>query len=76
MTDDQNEPVVNEPVLDGATEAGVEEKIAGLVEQLAADSVGQERPAVVEAVIQRFNDAGIVLDEATLEEVVSEIVDR
>jgi hypothetical protein len=66
----------SEPVQDGAGEASIEEKIAGLVEQLSADTAGLERPAVVDAVIERFEQAGIVIDEATLEEVVSEIVSK
>ena len=66
----------NEPMLDGATEAGRDAKIAGLVAQISADAVAQGRDEIRALVVQRFTDAGMEFDEATLDDVTARVAER
>lgn len=66
----------NEPMLDGATEAGRDDKIAGLVAQIAADAVGHGSDEIRALVVQRFTDAGMAFDEATLDDVTARVAER
>jgi hypothetical protein len=66
----------NEPILDGATEAGRDAKIAGLVAQIAADAVAQDSDEIRALVVQRFTDAGMEFDEATLDDVTARVAER
>jgi len=54
--------------------AHLEEEIAAIVTEVTTDSTGLGREDVAALVSQRFSLAGIVLDEASIEELVSEIV--
>ena len=66
----------NEPMLDGATEAGRDAKIAGLVAQISADAVGQNSHEIRALAAQRFTDAGMEFDEATLDDVTARVAER
>jgi hypothetical protein len=66
----------NEPILDGATEAGRDAKIAGLVAQIAADAVAQDSDEIRALVVQRFTDAGMEFNEATLDDVTARVAER
>jgi hypothetical protein len=66
----------NEPMLDGATDAGREAKIDGLVAQISADAVGRDRAQIRALVAQRFTDAGMDFDDATLDDVAERVAER
>jgi uncharacterized protein YpuA (DUF1002 family) len=57
-------------------DSSLEEAIAAIVKEVVKDSTDLDREDVATLVSQRFSDAGIVLDEASIEELVSEIVSQ
>lgn len=73
MTTDSNDTTGQ----DGFDEdSNLEEEIAAIVTELTSDAVDLGREDVAALVSRRFSDAGIVLDEASIEELVSEIVSQ
>ncbi len=57
-------------------DSNLEEAIAAIVDGVTEASTGLGREDVAALVSQRFSRAGIVLDEASIEELVSEIVSQ
>ena len=57
-------------------DSNLEEAIAAIVNGVTEASTGLGREDVAALVSQRFSRAGIVLDEASIEELVSEIVSQ
>ena len=57
-------------------DSNLEEAIAAIVNGVTEASTGLGREDVAVLVSQRFSRAGIVLDEASIEELVSEIVSQ
>lgn len=73
MTTDSND-TTDEVGLDD--DSNLEEAIAAIVSGVTEESTGLGREDVAALVSQRFSRAGIVLDEASIEELVSEIVSQ
>lgn len=73
MTTDSND-TTDEVGLDD--DSNLEEAIAAIVNGVTEASTGLNREDVAALVSQRFSRAGIVLDEASIEELVSEIVSQ
>lgn len=73
MTTDSND-TTDEVGLDD--DSNLEEAIAAIVNGVTEASTGLGREDVAALVSQRFSRAGIVLDEASIEELVSEIVSQ
>jgi hypothetical protein len=73
MTTDSND-TTDEVGLDD--DSNLEEVIAAIVNGVTEASTGLGREDVAALVSQRFSRAGIVLDEASIEELVSEIVSQ
>jgi hypothetical protein len=73
MTIDSNDTKDDDGLDD---DSSLEEAIAAIVTEVVKDSTDLGREDVAALVSQRFSDAGIVLDEASIEELVSEIVSQ
>ena len=73
MTTDSND-TTDEVGLDD--DSNLEEAIAAIVSGVTEESTGLGREDVAALVSQRFSRAAIVLDEASIEELVSEIVSQ
>ena len=56
----------NEPVMVGSDDATVDEKIAGIVAQVRQDHGGEDLPVVLAKIRERFDQAGIEVDDITL----------
>ncbi len=73
MSTDSNDPTALDEIDD---ESDLEESIAAIVIEVTNASSGLPREDVASLASRRFQDAGIVLDEASLEELVSEITSQ
>ncbi|WP_348786780.1 hypothetical protein [Leifsonia sp. NPDC080035] len=63
----------DEPVMDGSTEAGVDVKVAGIVEQLRADMQLRPQEDSERLLRQRLTDAGIQLDDAEISRIARDV---
>ncbi|MCU1482121.1 MAG: hypothetical protein JWQ19_2907 [Subtercola sp.] len=66
----------NEPVMVGSDDATVDEKITGIVAQVRQDHGGEELPVVLAKIRERFEQAGIEVDDIKLGRLAHEIADR
>ena len=65
---------LNQPVQDGSNDATREQKISGLVRQVAADLALQPQKNLLTELRLRFSDAGITVDETELALIVGAIL--
>jgi hypothetical protein len=63
----------DEPIMDGSTEAEDDQKVRGIVDQLAADLQLRPQEDSERLLRQRLDDAGIVLDDAEISRIVTSI---
>jgi hypothetical protein len=63
----------NEPIMVGSDDASVDEKIAGIVAQVRQDHGGEALPVVLAKIHERFEQAGIEIDEIKLARLAHEI---
>ncbi|MEF2977142.1 hypothetical protein [Subtercola sp. YIM 133946] len=66
----------NKPVMVGSDDASVDEKITGIVAQVRQDHGGEELPVVIEKIRERFEQAGIEVDDVKLARLAHEVSDR
>ena len=66
----------NEPVMVGSDDASVDEKIAGIVAQVRQDHGGEDLPIVLAKIRERFEQAGIEVDDLKLARLAHEISDN
>lgn len=59
--------------MDGSTEAGVDVKVAGIVEQLRADMQLRPQEDSERLLRQRLTDAGIQLDDAEISRIARDV---
>lgn len=59
--------------MDGSTEAGTGEKVAGIVEQLRADMQLRPREDSEKLLRQRLEEAGIPLDDAEISRIAADV---
>ena len=53
----------DEPIMDGSTEAGRDEKVAGVVEQVRADAQLRDSEEVERLLRQRFDETGLEVSD-------------
>ncbi|WP_025155602.1 hypothetical protein [Leifsonia aquatica] len=63
----------DEPVMDGSTDAGTGEKVAGIVEQMRADMQLRPREDSEKLLRQRLEEAGIPLDDAEISRIAADV---
>jgi hypothetical protein len=66
----------DEPVMDGSTDADVDQKVRGIVEQLTADMQLLPHEDSERMLRQRLQDAGITLDDAEISRIASSVQQR
>jgi len=63
----------DEPIMDGSTEAGRGEKVAGIVEQLRADMQLLPLEDSERALRQRLDEAGIALSDEEISRIARDV---
>jgi hypothetical protein len=63
----------DEPIMNGSTEAGDDQKVRGIVEQLTADMQLLPHEDGEKLLRQRLQDAGITLDDAEISRIAKEV---
>jgi hypothetical protein len=63
----------DEPIMNGSTEAGRDEKVRGLVEQLTADMQLRPQEDSERLLRQRLDDADIELDDAEIHRIAKSV---
>lgn len=66
----------NDPVMAGSGDATVDEKITGIVAQVRQDHGGEDLPVVIAKIRERFEQAGIEVDEIKLARLAHEVADQ
>ncbi|MCU1475842.1 MAG: hypothetical protein JWQ64_535 [Subtercola sp.] len=65
----------NKPIMAGSNDASVDEKITGIVAQVRQDHGGEALPVVLAKIHERFEQAGIEIDDIKLARLAHEISD-
>ncbi|GGF29407.1 hypothetical protein [Subtercola lobariae] len=63
----------NEPIMVGAGDATTDEKITGIVAQVRQDHGGEDLPVVLAKIRERFEQAGIEVDDIKLARLAHEV---
>jgi hypothetical protein len=63
----------DEPIMDGSTEAGRDEKVRGIVDQLTADMQLRPQEDSEKLLRQRLRDSGIELDDAEIHRIAKSV---
>lgn len=66
----------DEPVMSGSDEAGRDEKVRGIVEQLTADMQLRPQEDSEKLLKQRLDDAGIASDDAEVSRLARDVQQR
>jgi len=63
----------DEPIMNGSTEAGHDEKVQGLIDQLKADLQLRPQEDAEKLLRQRLDDAGMSLDDDEISRIVTDV---